>query len=66
MPARTGSCLARNGQSPAQIELSPHGRKNGCTKRIIPARSARLSAQIGFEAAGSDYCSHEIGLKVAD
>jgi hypothetical protein len=32
--------------------------KNGRTKRIVPARKARLSAQIDFEAAGSDFCLH--------
>jgi hypothetical protein len=62
--ARTESWLARNGQSPAQIKLSPHGRENGRTKRFSSARRAKLSAQIDFEAAGDDFCPHEAGLSL--
>ncbi|HZF01641.1 MAG TPA: hypothetical protein VE344_07075 [Methylomirabilota bacterium] len=60
MPARTGIWLARNGQLPARIELSSHGTENGRTERLFSARKGKLSAQIDFEAAGNDFCPHEV------
>jgi hypothetical protein len=44
---------------PAQIELSPHGQKNGRTNRFLGARNWKVSAQTDFEGAGSDFCPHE-------
>jgi hypothetical protein len=43
---------------PAQVEFSPHGRKNARTKRFLAARKQKVSAQIDFEGAQIDFWPH--------